>query len=362
MLKNLPFYTSEIKRSKKKNKNFTNNRFLSELSFFPKKVKNLANYQLLREVPFFPKRSKRPKRLTKHQILRNILPLYDSVGISKRKRAFKGYAETYNVEVTDRKSLADSIFLAKSSITDLLSDLLEEKRGFKYVFSATITLRRWNNAINRYDIETIYINSEAVTVINQRFNLSTSYEKSKNILDIWTCQGSGWIVDKIEGLYINISNYDPLVGSSYILLPPELNNPMKGLINIKNKDTECFKWCHTRFINPTNSHPERINKQDKKIASTLDYRGINFPMKARDYEIIEERFNINVNVFGYENRVFPLYVSKKSNEQVLNVLLISNEEKSHYVFIKDFNRLMYSRTKHKDRKHFCMSCLQNFTT
>ena len=127
---------------------------------------------------------------------------------------------------------------------------------------------------------------------------------------------------------------------------------MKDLLNIKNRDNECFKWCDIRFINPTNSHPERINKQDKKIADTLDYRGINFPMKARDYEIIEERFNINVNVFGYENRVFPLYVSKKSNEQVLNVLLISNEEKSHYVFIKDFNRLMYSKTEHKEKNTF----------
>ena len=27
-------------------------------------------------------------------------------------------------------------------------------------------------------------------------------------------------------------------------------------------------------------------------------------MKARDYEIVEERFNINVNVLGYENKVF----------------------------------------------------------
>ena len=70
-------------------------------------------------------------------------------------------------------------------------------------------------------------------------------------------------------------------------------------------------------------------------------------MKARDYELVEESFNINVDAFGYENRVFPLYVSKKSNEQVLNVLLISNEEKSHYVFIKDFNRLMYSKTKQR---------------
>ena len=53
---------------------------------------------------------------------------------------------------------------------------------------------------------------------------------------------------------------------------------------------------------------------------------------------------------------------KKSNEQVLNVLLISSEEKSHYVFIKDFSRLMYPRTKHQHKKHFCMLCLQNFTT
>ena len=113
------------------------------------------------------------------------------------------------------------------------------------------------------------------------------------------------------------------------------------------KMMNAFNGCHIRLINPTNSHPERINKQDKKIASTLDYSGINFPMKARYYEVVEERFNINVNVFGYENRVFPLYASKKSNEQVLNVLLISNDGKYHYVYIKDFNRLIYSEVKTK---------------
>ena len=46
--------------------------------------------------------------------------------------------------------------------------------------SATVTLKRWNNAINRFDIETIYINSEPVAVTNQRFNLSTSHEKLKH--------------------------------------------------------------------------------------------------------------------------------------------------------------------------------------
>ena len=87
-----------------------------------------------------------------------------------------------------------------------------------------------------------------------------------------------------------------------------------------------------------------------------------FPLDINDYEKIEDRFQMQVNVFGYENKVYPSNISKKSYDQTLNLLLITEKEKSHYVFIKDFNRLIFSRTKHKDKKHYCMSCLQNFTT
>ena len=54
--------------------------------------------------------------------------MYDTVRISRVERAFKGYKETYNVEVADRISLSDSLFLAKSSIIDLFKDLLQNKR------------------------------------------------------------------------------------------------------------------------------------------------------------------------------------------------------------------------------------------
>ena len=80
---------------------------------------------------------------------------------------------------------------------------------------------------------------------------------------------SGWIFDKIEAINIKIGNYESLSGSSYIPLLPKLNNSIKSLINLKNKDIECFKWCHVRFLNPQNKHSDRINKQDKKIAQTF---------------------------------------------------------------------------------------------
>ena len=123
-----------------------------------------------------------------------------------------------------------------------------------------------------------------------------------------------------------------------------------------------FYVVNVRLINPQNRNTERIHKQDKKIAANLNYSDIVFRLDINHYEKIEDRFQMQVNVFGYVNKIYPLYISKKSYDQTINLLLISGKGKSHYVFVKDFNKLMFSRTKHKDKKHYCMSCLQNFTT
>ena len=45
----------------------------------------------------------------------------------------------------------------------------------------------------------------------------------------------------------------------------------------------------------------------------------------------------------------------------MNLLLITENENKHYVLIKDFNSFMYNQTKHKERKYFCMHCLQCFS-
>ena len=68
-------------------------------------------------------------------------------------------------------------------------------------------------------------------------------------------------------------------------------------------------WCHVRLINPTSSHPERINKQDKRTAVNLNYSDIEFPLDINDYELIENRSEMNINVFGYENKVYASYIS-----------------------------------------------------
>ena len=73
--------------------------------------------------------------------------------------------------------------------------------------------------------------------------------------------------------------------------------------------------------------------------------------------------NICINVFGYENElIFPIHISDQKFEDSMDLLLLIDNDKSHYVYIKDFDRFMFHKTKNKNKKWFCKSCLQCFSS
>ena len=131
-----------------------------------------------------------------------------------------------------------------------------------------------------------------------------------NSIGVWLSEGSWWVISSIDEHYINIVVYDPLKGSSRIQLPQELQTPNKGLINLENEDNDCFRWCHIRYLNPKENNPQRIKKSDKRMVEQLNYQHTEFPVAVKYYNNIEKQNNININVFGYENKQFyPIYVS-----------------------------------------------------
>ena len=73
--------------------------------------------------------------------------------------------------------------------------------------------------------------------------------------------------------------------------------------------------------------------------------------------------NICINVFCYENGlVFLIFVSDQKFKNLIDLLLITDGDKSHYVYIKDFNRFMFHKTKNKNKKSYSKSCLQCFNS
>ena len=70
----------------------------------------------------------------------------------------------------------------------------------------------------------------------------------------------------------------------------------------------------------------------------------------KKFSKIETKSNIFINIFCYEIKLtFPIYISDQKFENSVDLLLIIDENKSHYVCIKDFDRFMFRKTKNKQK-------------
>ena len=283
--------------------------------------------------------------------------------ISQVEKALKGYTKSFDVELRDKKDPLLQLQKSRRAVEYLFNNLLVQTKGFKFVETLQVKFLKQSNDKNI--LKNGYFNSTADLIINEtdiKLVIQASQQQILNKIAQWISEGSGWTIQSIENHYINIVNYNPLKGSSYIKLPQELRNSAKGLINMKNKDNECFRWCHIRHLNPQDKDPQRIKKTDKQYIEKLDYSSIEFPVTVKQINKIEKQNNICINLFGYEEKQkFPIYISKKKYQDHMELLLITEGENKHYVLIKDFNKFMFNQTKHEHKKYFCMHCLQCFS-
>ena len=284
--------------------------------------------------------------------------------IEEVAKALKGYTKSFEINIKNNKDPLAQLQNTRKAIENHIISLIGSMKGLKFVETLKVTFKKTVNDKTVY--KTAYFNSKPQIIINNTEipeSLQLSKQKILNMIAQWISEGSGWTIESVDNHYLNIVQYQPMKGSSYIELPQELRNGKKGLINMKNDDNECFRWCHIRYLNPQDVHPERIKKIDKEYINQLDYSEIEFPVTTKKYNKIEKQNEININVFGYENKQpYPIYISKEKYEKHMELLLITEDENKHYVLIKDFNRFMYNQTKHEHKKHFCMHCLQCFSS
>ena len=86
-------------------------------------------------------------------------------------------------------------------------------------------------------------------------------------------------------------------------------------------------------------------------------------MQEQDFGKIEMKNNICINVFGYQNEFhFPIYLSDQKFEDSMDLLLLIDYDKPNYVYIKDFNRFLVHKTRNKNKKWFCKTSLQYFSS
>ena len=238
--------------------------------------------------------------------------------IDEKRKALKGFTQSYEIGLKNDRDALVQLQNTRLAISRLFNTILNNTKGFKFVETLKVTFVKRKDDDNIY--KSAYFNSRAQIVINSNDFLSSLQLSQQQILKgigVWLSEGSGWTVSSINEHYINTVVYEPMRGHSYLPLPVKLQNSVKGLINLQNKDDECFRWCHIRYLNPQNDHPQRIKKTDRKMVQELNYQRVEFPVAAKHYGKIEEQNSININVFGYANEQFYLAVDYTGREATL---------------------------------------------
>jgi len=183
-------------------------------------------------------------------------------------------------------------------------------------------------------------------------------------IEQFNSRGSGFVLDLIFQFTLVVTKFRPLAGLSYIPTPANIVKK-RALINVQNGDNRCFEWAVLSALYPPESrHVERVSSYVDH-QGTLNFQGISFPVQLRDlpkFETQNPEISVNVISPDPENNGYTIdYVSPhRQRPHHVNLLLLHNTDTQHYVWIKDFSRLLGDRTHHPS--FVCNGCLNVFSS
>ena len=332
------------------------------LENFKHYIKNLQCYNLdANRLKKLTKQLEKKERKAKEEHDRIFTPI-------KEASAFKGYTNQY-VMYNTCLNLDPLEFLTYAK--PVIINIFNSNRNIKTILYLHVIMIRQEPGELTPRKEKFAFHSKGLKLIlegtdeNELYNEMVE-EIEEEIQKTQDAEGSGWVFQKVEKLVLHTTRWDPINVGSYIDLPPFLKNK-KAIINMKNQDEKCFMWCVLRALNPKNDHPDRIDKDLKSKQDTLNMQGIRYPVNFRDIDRFESQNpEISISVLGYnkDDRVYPLKISKYTGcEHDIILMLIKDEENSHYCLVKNMSALLASQiNNHKGTRHICLNCFNGFNT
>ena len=327
-------------------------------------IKDLIKYlDNVKEIPksVSPNLRKLKKKIDKIYRRKRIFEVRES------DSALKNFANVYTIdgkEGFDPQSFMDG---ARENMTGLLRNNRNTK--VKLILKCYMISER-DNLIRDFPFHSeIEINVEGTDENEIYITMTdTILERIANLINGSSGGGSGWIFYKIINLELHTASYRPLRGNTWIPLPKELADK-KAIINMKNKDNKCFMWCVKRALNPTNNHPERIDKELMEKEDDLNMKGIKYPVNLKEdidrFEKQNPEIFITVLGFNEKDKVHPLRVSEHAHIRKHNIilLLIERDGVNHYCLVKNPSRLLSKQiSAHREGTNICFRCLNPFWT
>jgi len=181
--------------------------------------------------------------------------------------------------------------------------------------------------------------------------IDAANDKLLNRLEVFESQGSGWTLQNVEKLDLDIARFNPIGGSSFIPSPDRIKNT-HCCLNIQNEDELCFLYSIAASVIKIESkkHPYLAHHYREAI-NNFNIDGLTFPLPPNQIPKFEKQNgDYSVNVFHLDeetNTIMPMKLTKEIKRKYhVDLLLISEEDKRHYILIRNLSGLFNDKSKH----------------
>lgn len=283
----------------------------------------------------------------------------DIIVLSNKKQSINKYKPTYyednfknrytQFKIENEygaKDLSSFMNDVKKPVLSLIKKWLTKHNAIK-VHLCVIGTYEKDRIMNSLEIEPKYLQTTNYEIflksnideiyINMKDKILYEHERVSDNL-----KGSNWVLQSIDILNIAINKYDPIRGSTYIRTPDKIANK-KLTVNVKNEDNKCFLWSILAHLYPSGNNPQRVY-QYERYENIFNEVKIEYPMavckipgfvdNVNKKNLIEGGLSINVYHHDEFYKINPLSVTKNEKRVHIDLLLLKNEDNTHYILIK----------------------------
>lgn len=304
------------------------------------------------------------------------LPLYESA-FKKTCTSFGSRFKQYKYKCIDK--LFDKF---SSQIKSIIINNLQINKSLKYTIIIIATLDKYDNAENKLITRNEFVfrsNSIQLSIVNNDRDIQSTIDKVEQDCfeqfdDYCNLEGSGWIFQYVNALFVEVAACGNLTGGNPIQLFNS-KNTWDGICD----EGECFYTAVTRhfykFGSKTDSEIQILARE--KFPECRN----KIPMAVGEIKKFEKKYNLPINVIYFEDS--ELYAIKRSelecDKRPINILLKVDklyngngdfDKYYHYVYILNLDNLLgelnYIKQKQgygkQNPRYPCINCLNFFST
>lgn len=290
------------------------------------------------------------------------------------------------------ESFQNAYDFVNEDLQKLLIQLIKIQRGLKASITLHTEMERISDGLRRNR----KFLSPFIKYLHPAYvpkNIQTSLDYMEASLDLYTSEGSGWRVIKIEQIDLRTVTYQPPLSRGNGWLPTPTFFKKKSILNIKTRTGRCFclsvlaqfykhqislpdkKACmyeeltynQRRRLKRLHENPLSYNEILRRVQESgeIDFTDFMGEVEVSSLHLFEERNNIVVNVFKLTGKhIHPIKESEYEFKKKVDLLLLTNpnepESSGHFVLIQNLSSLL-SKANFAPAK-ICRICYAGFPT